>query len=504
MIRRHPIRNVTFGLGPFFFVALCGIAKARQPQALSLPEALNLACENNPKMAQCRERRIQKKWENRAAAGNFLPTVSVTAGYTAMNKPLTMDLDQVRDAMLSLQTSTLTKMAVDSLLRANNNAVPPALVNAFERQYSEGTRSALDAAVPHFIDTLKDQYYPNANITVTQPVFAGGKIIGAKSAARADLRTADAETDRARAEVIGETFTNYFAVALLKNVVAVRKDVLEGMLKHVKDATALTETGMIPKSNLLRAGVAAAEARRNLADDENRLYLARLSLAKSLGLSDSASVDVVDSLSRRTLCGTEQSFLARADEHQPVLRLVGTRVEAARAKVMVERSALLPRIGVWGKAELLPDYLSALEPQYAAGVTATMDINAGGGAVSRLEAASHLVRETELLLQGTRRDVHLWVRKAFVDCKNAEDRYAKLAADQDLAGENLRVCRSRFESGYGTATEVVDAELALEKNRVDMITSLFDFYRSYMDLCNAAGDPDRAAAVTSAVKGELQ
>jgi outer membrane protein TolC len=485
-------------------IAVAAVVNAQDSVALTMRQAVALACERNPKIRQYAERMAGKKWEERGAIGRFLPTLSVGAGFNAMNDPLTMDLDPIRKVMLSLQTSTMTKMAVDSFVRANGAGLTPAMVAAFQKRYGAGAAAALDAAVPHFIDTLKDKNYPSANISVVQPLFMGGKIVAAKKAASADRRGAGFEFDRTRNEVVQETFDNYCAVALLKQVVAVRREVVDGMAKHERDALGLTEAGMIARTNLLRARVAVAEARRSLDDDDNRLVLAKLALCKSIGFPETATVDISDTLARQTISGTCDDFLAAADSAQPILSYIRTRSDAAKAKVMAERSALLPRVAAFGKYELFPDYLSALEPHWIAGVTVNMDLFTGGKNIAGLASARHLAAETEAAQESARRDVRLWVRKAYIECCNDTARYAKLAFDESLARENLRQCRSRFENGYGTSLDVIDAELALEKNRIEKITALYDFHRSFMDLCTAAGESEKAAAIISTVKERVQ
>jgi outer membrane protein TolC len=505
-------RNTVLSAWPalLFLLVLGGataIASEENPIALlrfSIMQADSIALENNPKIIQYNERLLEKKDERRAALGNFLPTITLNAGYTAMNDPLTMDLDPIRSTLIAMQSSTLTKIAADSLVRATGGAVPAAMMNAFKQKYGTAAAENLDAAIPHFVDTLKKKQYPSATIALVQPIFMGGKIIAAKKAAAADEQGAAFDRIRVRNEIAQETFNNYYAVALLKKIVIVRQDVVEGMLKHEKDARGLCEAGVIPRTNLLRAQVAVAEARRALADDENRLLLAKLALVKSMNLPDTSTIDITDSLTRLTLVHSCDGYLAVADSNQPLLNFIKTRCDAARAKVQVEHSAMLPRIAVFGKYELLPDYLSALEPEWAAGLTLSLDLFAGGKRYMQLSSAKHLVRETQSLLESARRDIRLWVRKAYVECVNASARYEKLIVDEALAAENLRQCRSRFESGYGIGLDVIDAELAFEKNRIDKISALYDFHRSFMDLYTAIGKSETALSFLLAPKEQAQ
>lgn len=473
---------------------------AQSSKPLSLSDAISIAHAHNPRATQYREKLEEKKCDDRAAFGNFLPLVTLNAGYTAMNAPLTMDLDPVREAMISLQSSTLTKIAIDSFARANAGAVSPAMVSAFGQKYNAGVSQSLETAVPHFIDTLKKQYYPSANLTVVQPLFMGGKVLEGKKAALADENAARFELIKTLNEITQETFNNYCAVELLKAVTLVRKDVLDGMHSHEKDAERLCEAGMIAKTNFLRARVAVAEAQRSLDEDLDRLMLARLALVKSIGLPDTIEIDVCDSLALCSLSGAVEDYLMKIDDSQPILSNIRARSDAARANVAAQRAEFMPHFAAFGKIELFQDYLSVLEPQWVAGVTMSMDIFAGTKNIARFSSARHLAAQAEASMESARGDIRLWVRKAFLECLSARRMYGKLTSDETLATENLRQCKSRFENGYATSLDVIDAELALEKNRVDKITTLYNFNRAFMDLCTATGEPEKAIAVISLSK----
>ena len=75
---------------------------------------------------------------------------------------------------------------------------------------------------------------------------------------------------------------------------------------------------------------------------------------------------------------------------------------------------------------------------------------------------------------------------------------------QPLSGERRHFarwqCRSRFENGYGAILDVIDAEMALEKTRIEKATALYDFNRAYMDLCTASGEPERAVSLYSSTR----
>ncbi len=380
-----------------------------------------MACDRNPKVLQYQEKFHEREWEMRATFGNFLPTATASLGYTAMNDPLVMNLDPIRDAMLRMQTLTYTKMAVDSFVRAHGLTPTSPAIAGFAESYQKGTQTALDAALPHFIDTLKEKNYPSAQLTLTQPIFMGGRICAAHRAAHDEYQSALAELRQTTNVILQETFSNYISLALINKVVEVRSNVLTSMRRHEKDATELYENGIIAKSALLRAKVAVAEAEQAFSNDTNKRYLARLALAKSLNLPDTILPETSDTLCLQSIKETIKSLINRADSSQPLLAILNAKSDAAKAKVIAERALFLPKAALFGKLELFPDHLSALEPTWAAGITVSIDLFTGGKNISRVQTAKHLVNEIYFLTEATKADIHLLIQKTWLECQNATD-----------------------------------------------------------------------------------
>jgi outer membrane protein TolC len=471
------------------------VSAATSPH-LSIRQASNYALSRNPQILQFQERIAQRAWDERSALGGFLPSVTLSGSFNQMDEPLTIDLDPVREAMIKMQTLDQINFASISSQIKGGPAINDPASPIYQTVYS-AAYSAYDQAVPHFVDTLKKQQYPAAAITAVQPLFAGGCLVAAKRAAQADRRAAEWELQRTRNELLQETVDNYLAVALTEAVVAVRQDVLKAMEQHRHDAEKLAAQGVIAKYHLLRAEVAVADAERNLFDDRNRCELAQLALRKTLNLDEQIDLGSVDTLQYRSVDDSLTMCLAESQEKQPVLKLLDCKQAMAQQKVRAQTGTLMPQIAAFGRVELLQDYLSALEPNWVVGINARMALFAGGRNVAGVAAARHQVKEVEAVRSSLRQDIALWINKSYRDMRCAEQRYTQLNTDLQLALENMRQCQSRFENGFGTSLEVIDAQLVVEKNRIDQLKSLFEYYKSLTDLYTAAGHPETVVDLLS-------
>ena len=160
---------------------------------------------------------------------------------------------------------------------------------------------------------------------------------------------------------------------------------------------------------------------------------------------------------------------------------------SAEQNYNVARSEFLPQVAAFGKYELYPEYLSALEPRWAVGVQAKFNLFNGFKDYLKLQSASAIEEEVDHIQKGTVKNINLWINKSYRDVKNSADEFTKLISTLKLAEENYRQNSKRFNSGMGTSIEVIDARLALEKIEIDRSIALFNYYCAIADLENASG-----------------
>jgi len=469
-------------LGTFFIL----FAIAPLSQALTLKQAIEQAKQNNEKIKQYNEKLEQKTADDHAAWGNFLPSVELEGNYYHLNGPLSIDLDGIRDVIMNLQASNQTEFAnIGQILQGY-----PELTDEQRAYYYSQFYSGLDSLIPHFEETFKDQDYQTLTITATQPIFFGGKIMAAKKYAAAEKRAAAAELVKTQNEIIRETVGDYLGVVLMNQLVNLRFNVKEAMDKHHEQAQKLINEGLIAKYHLLRAEVAVADAERNLFDDLNRRELAALVLAHDMAVDSLDPITLTDSLTYKQVPYDLPYYQSLAMENQQILRMIREKRVAANQNYNVERSEFMPHLAAFGQYEVFTEDLSSLEPEWVVGLNFQLTLFNGGQRYHKLQSAKHLQKEVDYIQASAERQVKLWVDKSYREMRNAEERYLKTSANIALAEENLRQAEKRFEVGIGTSIEIVDAELELEKNKIESLQSLYAYYTSYAELTLATGTPE--------------
>ncbi|HOP49918.1 MAG TPA: TolC family protein [Ignavibacteriales bacterium] len=499
-------------------------------QKLTLEKAISISLLNNEKIKQYQSRTKQKEASKEEYFGNYLPSLTLNASYTYLNDPLELSLLPIKDAIYAGSTIStygnpssiegskivtgITKAGIaptDPKFSQTYAAAVGYLANPqeFEKKYGtaqasqiksilalggitgNSLKSYFDAMLPDdkFTKRFKEQLYPTINLTFIQPIFTGFKVTAGYKAAKADYEATLMEEKKIENDVISEVVVNYLNVVLIKDVIETRKNVLEGIKKHRDRAKRMYEEGLIANYNYLRAEVAVADAERNLSDDLNKYELAVLALKTSMGVSSDEKIEVTDTL--KLTNQFKQNYdqaLNKVFENQPILKMLMYKQDMVKEKIRSEYASFMPTVAAFGKYEIAQNYLSALEPKWAVGLTAQFNLFNGFKDKSKVENAEYLDQEIIYLTNDTKKKLALATNKYILDINNSVTKYAKLQPSIELANENLKLANKRFESGLGTSLEVVDAQLVLEKNIIDQKVAIFEYYKALIELLALEGD----------------
>jgi len=425
--------------------------------------------------------------EGRAAAfGAWLPVVRLDAAANHMDRDLVMDLDPIRAAMVELQSRDAVSLAA---LQAamQGGSLTPAQQAAVQAQ----ARTALDAALPHFQETIKDQDHWTAAVNVYQPLFHGGKILAANRQAAARRRAADADTLRQLADVERDFAKLYIQGALLRRSIALRQEALAAISRHRDRAARLVEQGLADRSAQLRADLAWSEASTALADDSAKLETLRLALAQLAGTDTPLSP--VDALPPPPAAPSDPEAFRTVDH--PLVAALHAQREAATSARWSKAGDLAPEIGAFGRWELHREALSVLDPYWIVGVRGTWTVFRGGTDLHAWRAARSQEAETAAMEREAGSLLGLQNARQILSWRQARSKWDRMESQEALARENHRVAELRFQQGQGTSLEVVDAWLALEKAGLERLSASGEAWTAALETSWSQGHVERFAGL---------
>ena len=467
---------------------LCSYYTYGQEKVTSISEALEISYNNNEKIKRYEERVQQKIFEDKAAKGNFLPSVNLIGGYTYLSENMKINTSQVKSSIDDLAGKYGT-----AFISAYGEELGLAL--PAESAYSTIVNSL--SQLPSYNLVVDNQNIPTAAITATQPIFTGGKIIAAKRYAKAELESSEIELKQVKNEIANELIDRYLTVVLLKQVIKTRQQAYEGMLKHQEQTERAIELEILAKHVLLRAKVAVANAEKDLNNDKNKLELAEMALRTTMNLPDSTVLKTIDSIGYQNLYFDFSKLLETANTNQPALELINQKEVMAKQSHALEKSKFMPNIAAFGTYNMFREDLPIIPSKFIVGVQAQINIFNGFKDINKLKASKHLQEEVKNAKQYATQQIKLLVESNYRNTLNQQKLYNSQLTTVDLAEENFRINRRRFEEGIGKSIDVIDASLLYEKSKIEQLVALDGYYKAIANLYTAIGEPEKIIPILS-------
>ena len=517
----------------FYIVSLGALAVA---SPLSLQEAIEMAKANNSQI-KAEKAKVEMAESGRVEArSRFLPKVSLSAGVTKINEPITIDLSRLQEPMSEMAGAAAYSKAYLSAYdmaysKAYNAAVEQAMAAGLDKatakamvdQKASEIRSGVlsspeanalvqqaadnySAAASQKIDEtdfgmkVQDDVFFNARVTVVWPIFTGLKIYSAYDAAKENVNARKAEFDMAQNAILMDVTTKYFMLRLAEELTVLRESTMKNLEGHLERSRKLEEGGQISKAERLRAEVALAEAQNALEDALRDQSLARMALASLLRTD--TSITATTPVEAPELDRSMEDFKQMAREKHPGLRQLRTERKRSHDAVRAARADWFPTVALFGYRELYTKDLTILEPEWAVGAKAQWDLPILGGAESRAKVSSAKAMERSLASkeEQTLDNINLLVEKRWREMEHAKSRLTSLVKTRELADEALRSQTRAYEAGLATGLDVVDAELSLSRLQVADLKAHYDAVVAWLGLLEAAGEIEAAGTLIGKAK----
>ncbi len=414
---------------------------------LTLAQAVSLALQNNPLVKAARSGRDLADARLREAQYGRLPVVQFSETFTRSNNPVF-----VFGTLLEQHRFTSQNFDVNFL----NN--PDALNNY---------RTALNLRLPVF-DQLET-----------------GTRIGR---ARIGQEQSDYQAELVRQQLRLEVIRSYYSLLVAEARRSVADEAVamgEANARRIRD---LYETGVVVQSDLLSAEVQLSEFRQQRIQADGDLTTAYAALNTVLALPVYTPQKISGRLTEKSFTAGDPGELVHlALVHRPDYARAGLAVAAAEKEVRGARGKYLPRVDIFSTYGLSgKDLLTSGGPDYAVGAGLTLNIF-DFGRNARIDQAraeqSLAVYEREQLADRIR----LEVVRSYEQFVSARERLGYAGEAVVQAREALRIVNDRYGAGLAVITEVLRAQTALVRSRLNLLAARYEHYLGYAQVLMATG-----------------
>lgn len=461
------------------FITSVGMAAAALAQApVPLDSCRAMALSSNKQLMISRQEIDKAHYQNEEAFAAYLPAIDFVGGYTYNQRQLSIfDSDQ----LLPTKSFNLETKSYEFDLVKNPVTGEP--VKGPDGQYIPSTV----ALIPKDAMTYNIHNVFFGALTLTQPIYMGGKIVAMNRITRdAELLARAMHVNEAE-NVIYAVDGAYWQVVSLKakyKLAHAYVNLLDSLSHNVH---LMFEQGVCTRSDVLSVDVKLNSAQVDLTKVENGLVLSRMALAQVCGLpvntvftlADEDSVEPELSAEVATQYNMEDIYARRPDLE--ALRL-GT--EIAGHKKQVAMSAMLPNVALIGaysfsNPNMYDGFKRRFKGAFSVGVTLTIPLWHWGGNYNAYRAAAVDETVMKLQLEDARTMVDLQVQQASFKTSEAYRTYRTACDNLARADENLRCANLAFAEGMATTDNVLEAQTAWLKAHSEQVDAMID-----VRLCN--------------------
>ncbi|MBN9689955.1 MAG: TolC family protein [Verrucomicrobia bacterium] len=375
------------------------------------------------------------------------------------------------------------------------------------RLTSGGTFQAIDSAqievvnIPGFDFQFQNDKLWNANILVTQPVYAGGKIRSQVRAASLTREAALAQFQAQVADALLNIKISYDDALLALEQIGTQKASIELLERELTDQKRRYEAGTAPRFNVLRAEVELANARPRLIRAQNGYRIAKNNLATLLGwniptnAAENIPLDLSDRLKATPLDISLPIALAKARDQRPELTARSKEKQIRREEVTQARANYYPNLSIGGgyqwQSRNFADDLSLKTDGWTAGAQMNWSIWDFGLTKGKVDVAKARLSRSQIEQDDTTRKVELEVRTAYSNFIEAQQVLESQLKVIEQAEEAVRLAMARNDAGTGTQLDVLSAQTALTDSRTTQSLALRDYSVALARLDRAMGEGTR-------------
>ena len=401
--------------------------------------------------------------EKKATNSHRMPHIGITGAYAIMNDDIEMHAD------LSGITEPLGE-----LLQGLGGMLPPGSLPPISMPNSMGL-------------TIQEQQLGVLMGTVSMPIYTGGKINAAHRAAEAKVFEASENLREVTNQQITELVTRYFGLQLTNKVLDIRSEALNNIENHLSNAKKMEEQGQIAHVERLHAEVAYANASREYRSSAKDLEMTQKGLQNTLG-TDQVIVPMDELFIPQNIQSLDY-YQSMALQNSPLLGQIDAKKNLVNEKLKVERSKYLPDVALMGGANLLDYQLTEMAPQWFVGVGVSFTLFDGFDRSNKIKAAKSQALQVDNYYDKASDDIKMVVQKLYQTMEKAFDEYESLTTTEAFAAEYLDARQKAFSNGLATSTDVVDAQLNMEKVRIAKLQAAYAYdvaLASMLQYCGAS------------------
>lgn len=442
--------------------ALSLLGSASTAQALGLSEAIHAALDQHPAVEGAQAGVEAARAETKAIGKAKYPILRTEAGVQLWAEEQVLDIGGGGGALQLPPPRTPYEMVIAGMMESFGKPM-----------------------------TVRELVTANIRVQVVQPLSDLWRISIAEEVSEHGVEAARLQIESAKRQISAGVAEAYLRVLQAQVLAKTAEAGVEALQARESAVAALVEGGLMASTARLQIEVARRAAQQDVLAAQNAVATARAGLAMAMGRplpADTALDETLPGWAQSPISSLEQA-IEQAIEADVELSRARTQVRQAQGGVSIEKAARWPSVNLVAQYEHMEGSELSQSDSLFVGAMLNWTVFEWGASGDRIEAASARARGAQTMVSVREQQLRFAVEKAWLDYKTAEGQVEVAEAAIAPAESNTEMLRAQLEVQKTTATELVDAEVALTQTRARLEAARSERVIALVRLRQALGLP---------------
>ncbi|MDH7463011.1 TolC family protein [Chitinophagaceae bacterium 26-R-25] len=469
-------------------VGICGLQAKAQTNRTTLNDCFVIAQKNNVLISQAKTSLLARQYSMQAEKQSYLPKVDLLASYSYLSKPLEINLQTVRDGIItgsSLQAVNTANQVYKEITGQN--------ISSDAAQRIESTsRTIINAAYPNYNPPLSKQSYFLAGLGVRQPIYLGNKLRTVQDVATAEFHAGQINLELVQKDIKFAIALQYIRIMYINAILQKENNIVSSLQKNDNYANEMVKEQILPPYQRNWAKVALIQGKTRLNNQQLEKQNALVELNKLLGAPLDSVIIVTDTLVYKpTKIDTVNNEFYQTN---PGYQFVNSKSALAEATLKGSKSFSLPNIFAVGNLNLYQNDLPVTIPPWFVGVEMQWTIFNGTQTIKRVKAAQQLLEESKLATENAKTILETQLKVAINKMQSLQNDVAALDSARQEANTTFSLIEERMRNNLSSPKDVNDALLIKEEIEKAYYTAVFGYYLAMAEYFNIVGTPEKISA----------
>ncbi|MCF7808821.1 MAG: TolC family protein [Candidatus Marinimicrobia bacterium] len=448
----YPIKSIKYLLS---LLAIPLLVSAGETHALSIEESIHIALENNPSI---------KIAETKVADGRQSVAQAIGAALPAVNMQGSKIVDEV-------------VRPIDNFLYVPGVVPDPADPITFLM------------ANPTLEFDMTRTY--QMDLSVTQPLFTGGKIALGTIMARQGLNLLRSQHEQEMNNLAYNVIQAYMGLLVTKEFLAVAEDGYNTAREFFEISELLYNQGMISKLDLLQAEVQAANLLPQKIKAENGVTMAEAGLRILLDMDEDTELVLLDSMRYTPIEYDLDDLRARALLSRAELQQMEISKSLSSLNVNMARSDFLPSVALsWSYSKFGDEFdtFSDWDESNMLALGFSYNLFSGGARWSKVQQAKIARKQVDYGYDALKDAIMLDVEQNYLALVEAQNNIKSQQKTVMQAEEAARLAKIQYREGAITNLQANQVQISLTAAKANYLQALFSYTLAEAGIKRAVGE----------------